>query len=98
MTEGLLKLNDTKEILERYTSKKSKGELTEQLHGKDWASRLARLLIEECTAIQIWLGQAINPAHQNPNFPEDFNLKNKIVTEIAQELKVIGKDIQITYL
>lgn len=98
VTEGLLTLNAAKELLERYTIKKLKGELPEPLHGQDGASRLAKLLIDECTTIHIWLGQAVNPAHQNPNFPEDFNLKNKIVTEIAHQLKVIGKDVQITYL
>lgn len=98
VTEGLLTLNATKDILDQCVQKKLKGEMIEKIRQKDGASRLARILIEDSTYIHIWLGQAINPAHQNPDFPEDFNLKNKVVTDIVRQLKVLGKDVEVTYI
>lgn len=98
VTEGLLTLNATKDILDEYIQKKMKGEIPAKIRGKDGASRLARILIEDSTSIHIWLGQAINPAHQNPDFPEDFNLKNKVVTDIVRQLKILGKDVEVTYI
>lgn len=98
VTEGLLTLNAAKDILDECIKKKIKGEVVEKIRQKDGASRLARILVEDSTHIHIWLGQAINPAHQNPDFPEDFNLKNKVVTDIVRQLKVLGKDVEVTYI
>ena len=52
------------------------------------------MLIEEGTHIHIWVGQAINPAHQNPLFPSDFNLKIKVVKELEKYLKKLGKYVK----
>lgn len=98
VTEGLLTLNATKEILRSYKEQKEQGEVPAKIVGQDGASKLARTLLEDSTHIQFWIGQAINPAHQNPNFPENFNLKNTVMADITKLLKEIGKNVVITYL
>ncbi|MDU1348375.1 MAG: SpoIIE family protein phosphatase [Clostridium argentinense] len=98
VTEGLLTLNKTAEIIKEYIDEKKNKLITSSIDGVDGASKLSKMLIEEGTHIHIWVGQAINPAHQNPLFPSDFNLKIKVVKELEKYLKKLGKYVKITYI
>lgn len=98
VTEGLLTLNAAKEYIENYLEEKRSGKVLEKLMGLDGASRLARILIEESTHITFWVGQAINPAHQNPDFPESFNLKNTVVIDLVKLLRLLDKEIEVYYI
>jgi hypothetical protein len=61
------------------------------------ASLISRLLFEEATDINFYVGKAINPAHQNPNLPINFNIKMNLVQELSEALKKMGKRIQVSY-
>ncbi len=98
VTEGLLTLNYTKELLSQYLQQKQKGEVPVRITGQDGASTLARMLIEESTHINCFIGQAINPAHQNPDFPESFNFKNAMMHDMVEVLKQLGKQVTVHYL
>lgn len=98
VTEGLLTLNQTKKLLEHYFNQQKNNQTPEQIKGKDGASRLAKMLIKDGTHIRCHIGQAINPAHQNPNFPENFNLKNTMMKDISELLEKIGKVVEVSYL
>lgn len=86
VTEGLLTLNRVVEILRN-----------NETTGNCGASRIIKML-DRCTNINIHLGKAINAAHQNPNFPEEFNLKAKVVGELKKLLEERGKVINISEL
>lgn len=43
------------------------------------------------------VGQAMNPAHQNPEIPKEFGLKTKITEDIAKYLSKLNKKIEIEY-
>ncbi len=45
-----------------------------------------------------WVGKAVNPAHQNPNFPTSLNIKLQIVGDLVKELENIGKQVSVTYI
>lgn len=64
---------------------------------KDAASRIAKLLFEEATDINFIVGRAINPAHQNPNLPISFSIKMRLIDELSECLKSMGKRIQVSY-
>ena len=64
---------------------------------RDGASLIARLLFEEATDINFYVGRAINPAHQNPDLPINFNIKMQLVDELADCLKKMGKRIKVSY-
>lgn len=98
VTEGLLTLNYTKQLLNKHLEEKIKGASPPKIKGEDGASRLAQMLIEEGTHIRCFIGQAINPAHQNPDFPENFNLKNTMMKDIANILEKLGKQVEVYYL
>ena len=63
---------------------------------KDGASQLSYEL-SYADSIEIILGQAINPAHQNPDLPVELGLKKKFVEEIAELLKSRDKEVIINY-
>lgn len=64
---------------------------------KDGASLISRMLFEEATDINFFVGRAINPAHQNPDLPINFNIKMQLVKELSECLKQMGKRIKVSY-
>ena len=64
---------------------------------KDAASLISRMLFEEATDINFFVGKAINPAHQNVDFPINFTIKMQLVKELAECLKLMGKRIKVIY-
>lgn len=64
---------------------------------KDGASLICRLLFEEATDINFYVGRAVNPAHQNPDLPINFNIKMQLVTELSDCLRKMGKRIKVSY-
>jgi hypothetical protein len=88
VTEGVHTVNNALEILERVTD-------TEDLRGKrDGGSRLAREFLY-ADSINIFLGQAINPAHLNPNLPQEMGFKSRSVQAIANLLRDRGKEVTL---
>lgn len=88
VTEGVHTVNHTLEILNKVKD-------IEELSGlRDGASLLAKeFLLADC--IYIFLGQAINPAHLNPNLPQEMGFKSRSVQSIASILKDKGKEIHL---
>lgn len=98
VTEGLLTLNRVKDLLTAYVENRN-SEVTKSINaGQDGASRLTSMLINEGTTVSLFVGQAINPAHQNPSFPQEFNMKIKIVEEIKRLLTCLGKKVELSFL
>ncbi|MEN6340330.1 MAG: SpoIIE family protein phosphatase [Clostridiaceae bacterium] len=65
--------------------------------GQDGAAKIARLLFEEATDINFFVGCAINPAHQNPELPITFSIKMRLVEELSGCLTKMGKRIKSSY-
>lgn len=64
---------------------------------KDGASQIARMLFEEATDISFFVGQAVNPTHQNIGLPINFTIKMQLVRDLAECLKQMGKQITVSY-
>ncbi|MFU0799494.1 MAG: SpoIIE family protein phosphatase [Xylanivirga thermophila] len=97
VTEGVLTLTKTVEILRQFSAEDC-GEMNkDMLSGKDGATRLAKILIDECTHLRLFIGRAINPAHQNPNLPIDLSIKLKLLEELIVYMKKMGKTVEKHY-
>ena len=95
VTEGVLTMNKVVEYAQDYLGE---NKLFEHWNfKKDGASLIARLLFEEATDINIFVGTAINPAHQNPNHPVSFNIKLKLVSDLTDCLTKMGKRVKVNY-
>ncbi len=95
VTEGVITVNRVVEYAKDYLAE---NKLYEQWNFKhDGASQIARLLFEEATDINFFVGRAINPAHQNPELPINFSIKMNLVDELSACLKKMGKRIKVSY-
>ena len=95
VTEGVITVNRVLEYAKDYLDK---NELYEQWNFKrDGASLISRLLFEEATDINFYVGRAINPAHQNPDLPINFSIKMNLVEELSACLRQMGKRIKVSY-
>ena len=95
VTEGVITVNKVLEYAKDYL-----GENKHYEHWsfkKDGASLICRLLFEEATDINFYVGRAVNPAHQNPDLPINFNIKMNLVEELSKCLKKMGKKIKVSY-
>ena len=61
------------------------------------AAMLAKMLLEECTCLNLFIGRSINPAHQNPNLPMDLSIKLRIIGELSELISNLGKQVECTY-
>lgn len=95
VTEGVITIN---KVIEYAKDALDKNELYEywSFH-RDGASMICRLLFEEATDINFFVGRAVNPAHQNPDLPINFNIKMNLVEELSECLRQMGKRIKVSY-
>ncbi|MCI6907593.1 MAG: SpoIIE family protein phosphatase [Clostridiaceae bacterium] len=95
VTEGVITFNKVLQYAKDYI--KDNESYTEWGYKKDGASQIARMLFEEATDINFFVGRAANPAHQNPALPISFNIKMQLVDELAEALRSMGKRIKVSY-
>ena len=95
VTEGVITVNKVLSYARDYLGSNQSYEKWSL--GRDGASQISRLLFEEATDINFFVGRAINPAHQNPDLPINFNIKMNLVEELSKCLKQMGKRIKVIY-
>ena len=95
VTEGVITVNRVLEYAKDYLEDNTRYE--EWGFNRDGASLISRLLFEEATDINFYVGRAINPAHQNPDLPINFSIKMNLVEELSKCLKKMGKRIKVSY-
>lgn len=95
VTEGVITIN---KVIEYAKDALADNALYEEWNFKrDGASLISRMLFEEATDINFYVGRAVNPAHQNPDLPINFNIKMRLVEELSECLKQMGKRIKVSY-
>ncbi|ACC98306.1 protein serine/threonine phosphatase [Elusimicrobium minutum Pei191] len=95
VTEGVVTINKVLSYAKDYL--KDNNTYSQWSYKKDGASRIARLLFEEATDINFYVGLAMNPAHQNPELPINFNIKMQLVKELSSCLEKMGKRVKLNY-
>ena len=95
VTEGVITINKVLHYAKDYLQDNK--EYEEWSINRDGASMICRLLFEEATDINFFVGRAVNPAHQNPDLPINFNIKMNLVQELSACLKQMGKHIKVSY-
>ena len=95
VTEGVITVN---RVVEYAKDAIGENKLYEKWsYGHDGASLICRMLFEEATDINFYVGRAVNPAHQNPDLPINFNIKMNLVSRLSECLKKMGKRVKVIY-
>jgi len=95
VTEGILTINKVLNYANDYLENNTL--FSDLITHNDGASKLARMLFEEATNINFYVGKAVNPAHQNPNLPINFSIKMQLIESLVKNLKLMGKETTIHY-
>ncbi len=88
VSEGILTLTRVSSMLQSGVDKE------EVQFRTDGAACLLRLLLE-VDQVDFIVGQAINPAHQNPELPHQLDIRMSVIREIAEELRSRDKEVTV---
>lgn len=98
VTEGVLTLNRVVQLLRRYVKNETVSEdFFLELDKPNGASMVAKVLIEDCTELHLYVGKAINSAYQNPGLPFDLGIRQNLVEQLKTVVEEMGKQVTVTY-
>lgn len=97
VTEGVLTIGSALDLLHRYENDDFDEAFFDALDAENGAAKLARLLIEECTDLNLFVGKALNPAHQNSNLPFDLSVRMNLVEQLKDCAERMGKHVTVKY-
>ena len=97
VTEGVLTLNRAANMLNEYNEGANDEAFFGALDADNGAARIAKLLIEDCTHLNMFVGQAMNAAHQAAGLPFDLSIRMRLVDKIIAECKKMGKTVVVKY-
>lgn len=97
VTEGVLTLGKALGLLKRYERDEFDEAFFDELDAGNGASKLARLLIEECTDLNLFVGKAMNTAHENPDLPFDLSIRMNLVEQLKECAQNLGKKVNVRY-
>lgn len=98
VTEGVLTLNRVIQLLKRYVKNESVSEeFFLELDKPNGASMVAKVIIEDCTELHLYVGKAINSAYQNPGLPFDLGIRQNLVEQLKHTVEDMGKQVTVTY-
>lgn len=99
VTEGVITINKAISLMRDYINPEvDRKKAMENLSGHNAAAMLATLLVERCDKLNIWVGQAINPVHQEAGYPMGFNFKMNQIKELAKITERMGKEVKLMYI
>jgi Stage II sporulation protein E (SpoIIE). len=95
VTEGVITIN---KVLDYAKNNLGRNEsYFDWCYKQDGASQIAKLLFEEATDINFYVGCAMNPAHQKENLSINYKIKMQLIEELSKVLKTMGKKIKVSY-
>lgn len=98
VTEGTLTLNRALSLLGQYEQDTAITEdFFKELDAPNGASMLARLLIERCTDLHLYVGTAVNSAYQNAELPFSLGVRQNLVEQLRRVMVSLGKKVTISY-
>nr|WP_300824809.1 SpoIIE family protein phosphatase [uncultured Schaedlerella sp.] len=97
VTEGVLTMGRSLKLLKQYENDEFDVEFFDELDANNGASRLAKMLIEECTELNLFVGTAINEAHQESDLTFDLSLRMNLVEQLKAVVEKMGKTVRVKY-
>ncbi len=97
VTEGVLTLGKCLKILKKYVNDEFDAEFFDKLDADNGASRLAKMLIEECTELNLFVGTAVNQAHLESDLNFDLSMRQNLVEQLIAASEKMGRNVTVKY-
>ena len=97
VTEGVLTMSHTFKLLRQFDEGDIDAEFFEALDADNGGARLARILLEECTELNFFVGKANNQANYDNTQLFDISVRRNLVVQIWDAMEHLGKQVNITY-
>ena len=97
VTEGVLTLGKSLKLLKKYVRDEFDAEFFDELDAENGASRLAKLLIEECTDLNLFVGTAVNEAHKESELNFDLSMRQNLVDQLIKTMEQMGRNVKVKY-
>lgn len=97
VTEGVITLGNALKLLRRYENDEFDAEFFDELDEGNGASKLAKLIIEECTELNLFVGTAINEAYQETDLTFDLSMRMNLVEQLKNVVEKMGKKVTVKY-
>ncbi|MDC7288847.1 serine/threonine-protein phosphatase [Blautia schinkii] len=97
VTEGVLTMGKALNLLKRYEKGDIDAGFFDELDANNGASRLAKMIIEECTELRLFVGRAMNAAHKDASLPFDLSVRMNLVDQMKEVAEHLGKQVTIHY-
>lgn len=97
VTEGVLTLGKCLKILKKYVNDEFDAEFFDELDSDNGASRLAKMLIEECTKLNLFVGTAVNQAHLESKLNFDLSMRQNLIEQLIAAAEKMGRNVTVKY-
>lgn len=97
VTEGVLTLSRAIKILKKFQNDEFDEEFFDELDADNGASKIAKMIIEECTELNMFVGTAMNEAHKDTDLTFDLSMRMNVVEKLKAVCESIGKHVNVKY-
>lgn len=98
VTEGVITFGKAMNLLQKYANDEFDAEFFDALDANNGVAKLAKMMIEECTEINLFVGTAINEAHVEANLPFELSMRMNLVKQLQEISEKIGKKVNVKYI
>ncbi|MDO5562466.1 MAG: SpoIIE family protein phosphatase [Synergistaceae bacterium] len=97
VTEGVLTIKKVLELMDEYMNSPASQNTIDEINAPNGASQLAKMLIDKCTNLQLFIGKAVNPAHSMGDFPTELRVKSRLLDDLAAQMQKMGRTVEKNY-
>lgn len=97
VTEGIITLNHVIKILNLYCMEEVPMELFDELAKKNGATKIANMLIDKCTTVNIFVGKAVNNNYTHKNLPFEITARKNVIHGLEDVLKQMSKNVNLYF-
>ncbi|MCC8017306.1 MAG: serine/threonine-protein phosphatase [Lachnospiraceae bacterium] len=97
VTEGVLTLHKTIDLLERYVKDDVSDEFFIELSRENGATRLACYLMEDCSTVKLYIGRAVNLEYSEKTLPFEISARQNLTQSLIAVLEKMHKKVDVYY-
>lgn len=97
VVEGVITLGKVLEMLQMFAKDEIDVDFFKMLDQDNGASRLAKILLEECTQLRLFVGRARNQANADAGLPFQLGMRGNLVEQLQETMENLGKQVEIKY-